>query len=101
MGIAGPGDPFANPDETLETLRRVRAKYPEILLCVATNGLNLPPYLDELAKLKVSHVSITVNAVDPQIGAKICGICEICPNIFSHKTCPVVKLNPAKRPGAN
>ncbi len=71
MGIAGPGDPFANPEETLTTLRLVREKYPELLLCVATNGLNLPPYLDEVASLSVSHVSITVNAVDPKIGAKV------------------------------
>ncbi|MBF0497953.1 MAG: radical SAM protein, partial [Deltaproteobacteria bacterium] len=34
VGIAGPGDPFANPEETLETLRQVRIKYPEMLLCV-------------------------------------------------------------------
>ena len=27
VGIAGPGDPFANPEETLETLRLVRDKY--------------------------------------------------------------------------
>ncbi len=71
VGIAGPGDPFANPEETMETLRRVREKYPEMMLCVATNGLNITPYLDELAALKVSHITVTINAVDPDIGAKI------------------------------
>ena len=71
VGIAGPGDPFANPDETMETLRLVRAKYPEMLLCLATNGLELLPYIDELAELKVSHVTITINAIDPEIGAEI------------------------------
>lgn len=71
VGIAGPGDPFANPEETLETLRLVREKYPDMLLCVATNGLNLLPYLDDIAAINVSHVTITVNAVDPEIGAKI------------------------------
>jgi nitrogen fixation protein NifB len=71
VGIAGPGDPFANPDQTLETLRRVRQRYPEMMLCVATNGLNLAPYLDELKELKVSHVTVTVNALDPKIGAQI------------------------------
>lgn len=71
VGIAGPGDPFANPDETMETLRRVREKYPEMLLCVATNGLNISPYLDQLKELDVSHVTITVNAVDPVVGEKI------------------------------
>jgi nitrogen fixation protein NifB len=71
VGIAGPGDPFANPEETLETLRRVRQRYPEVLLCVATNGLNLVPYIDELADLKVTHVTVTINAVDPKVGAEI------------------------------
>jgi nitrogen fixation protein NifB len=71
VGIAGPGDPFANPKETLETLSRVRARFPDTILCIATNGLDLLPHLDELAKHKVSHVTITVNAIDPAIGEKI------------------------------
>jgi len=71
VGIAGPGDPFANPEETLETLSRTRSRFPDFMLCVATNGLNLLPYVDELERLKVSHVTVTVNAVDPAIGAKI------------------------------
>jgi nitrogen fixation protein NifB len=70
-GIAGPGDPFANPQETLGSIRLIRQRFPELLLCLATNGLGLPPYLDELAELNVSHVTVTVNAVDPEIGAKI------------------------------
>ena len=71
VGIAGPGDPFANPEETMETLRLVRKKYPDMLLCLATNGLNILPYIDELSKLKVSHVTITINAVNPEISKKI------------------------------
>lgn len=71
VGIAGPGDPFANPDETLKTLELVRGKYPEMILCLATNGLNILPYINDIADLRVSHVSITVNAVNPAIGADI------------------------------
>ena len=71
VGIAGPGDPFANAEETMETLSLVRKKYPEMLLCVASNGLNLHPYADELKALEVSHVTITVNAVDPEIASRI------------------------------
>ncbi len=71
VGIAGPGDPFANPEETMETLRLVRQKYPDMLLCVATNGLNVLPYIEELAELGVSHVTLTINAVDPEAGAEI------------------------------
>ena len=71
VGIAGPGDPFANPVETMETLRLVRKKHPKLLLCVATNGLGIGPYIDELAELQTSHVTITVTAIDPEIGANI------------------------------
>ncbi|KOR33599.1 nitrogen fixation protein NifB [Achromatium sp. WMS3] len=70
-GIAGPGDAFANPDESMETLRLIRKEFPNMLLCVATNGLNIGPYIDELAALKVSHVTLTINAVDTKIGAKV------------------------------
>ncbi|MDR1223920.1 MAG: radical SAM protein [Tannerella sp.] len=71
VGIAGPGDPFANPGETMETLERVHAKYPDKLLCVSSNGLNISDYIPRLAKLNVSHVTVTVNAVDPATGANI------------------------------
>ena len=70
-GIAGPGDPFATPQETLETLRLVRNRYPKMLLCVASNGLEVAAHAAELAQLQVSHVTLTVNAVDPEIGARI------------------------------
>ena len=71
VGIAGPGDPFANARETIETLELVREKYPEIILCLATNGLNIGPYIERLAELNVSHVTITINAVNVEIGAGV------------------------------
>ena len=70
-GIAGPGDPFANPEETMQTLRLVRERFPKMILCVATNGLNAAPYVDELAGLQVSHVTLSINAVDEAIGGEI------------------------------
>jgi nitrogen fixation protein NifB len=70
-GIAGPGDAFANPSESLETLGLIRARFPEMLLCVASNGLGIAPYIADLADLEVSHVTITVNAVNPYIGQMI------------------------------
>jgi len=70
-GIAGPGDPFANPDETMETLRLVRQRHPESLLCVASNGVDILPYVDELARLEVSHLTLTMNAIDPKISSQV------------------------------
>jgi nitrogen fixation protein NifB len=71
LGIAGPGDPLANPERTFETFRRLSAEAPDIKLCVSTNGLALPASVDELAKHNIDHVTITINTVDPEIGAKI------------------------------
>jgi nitrogen fixation protein NifB len=70
-GIAGPGDPFANGDETMETMRLLRQEYPSLLLCLASNGMAIGPYIEELAAIQVSHVTITVNAVDPKIAGQI------------------------------
>ena len=71
IGIAGPGDPFANPEKTMMTLREVSKEFPEKIFCLSTNGLELEPYIDEIAQLRVSHVTITINAVDPEISANI------------------------------
>ncbi|MBR9980356.1 MAG: radical SAM protein, partial [Desulfatitalea sp.] len=71
VGIAGPGDPFANAAETLETFKRVRRSFPDMMLCVATNGLELLPHIEALHRLAVSHVTLTVNAIDPAIGAQV------------------------------
>lgn len=71
LGIAGPGDPLANPQRTFETFRMLSEQAPDIKLCVSTNGLALPDCVDELAKHNIDHVTITINCVDPDIGAEI------------------------------
>ncbi|MDR1860821.1 MAG: radical SAM protein [Bacteroidales bacterium] len=71
IGIAGPGDPFANADETMQTLRVVRQEFPDKIFCLSTNGLELAPYIDELAELGVSHVTLTINSLRPETLAKI------------------------------
>lgn len=71
VGIAGPGDPLADAERTLTTLRLVHERHPELLLCVATNGLSLPLYVNDLVALNTSHVTVTVNAIDPTIGGRL------------------------------
>jgi nitrogenase molybdenum-iron protein alpha/beta subunit/MoaA/NifB/PqqE/SkfB family radical SAM enzyme len=71
VGIAGPGDALANFDATRETLKRIREIDPQVTFCLSTNGLMLPLYAQELIDLGVSHVTVTVNTVDPEIGSKI------------------------------
>ncbi|MDR2359928.1 MAG: radical SAM protein [Oscillospiraceae bacterium] len=71
VGIAGPGDALADFDLTRETIRLIRQIDKDVLFCLSTNGLLLPFYAEELISLGVTHVTVTVNAVNPSIGAKI------------------------------
>ncbi len=70
VGVAGPGDPLANP-ETLRVLRMVDAEFPEVTLCLSTNGLMLPEVIDELKRLHRLTLTVTVNALRPETAAKV------------------------------
>jgi nitrogen fixation protein NifB len=71
VGIAGPGDALANWPQTRETLELIRANDTDVIFCLSTNGLMLPDYAQEIIALGVRHVTVTVNCVDPDIGAAI------------------------------
>ena len=70
IAIAGPGDPLAN-ESTLRTIRLVKEGYPEMSLCISTNGLRLPEYVDELYSSGVRFVTVTMNGVDPEITKEV------------------------------
>ncbi|GAA5214864.1 nitrogenase cofactor biosynthesis protein NifB [Corallincola platygyrae] len=71
VGIAGPGDPLANPASTLATLKAVAKLEDDIHLCVSTNGLNLVDHAKALREVGVEHLTITINCIDADIGAQI------------------------------
>jgi nitrogen fixation protein NifB len=71
LGVAGPGDPLANPEKTFRTFELVAAQAPDIKLCLSTNGLMLPDYIDRIKALNIDHVTLTINMIDPEIGVKI------------------------------
>ncbi len=70
VGIAGPGDPLANP-KTFETFRLVREAFPEMTLCLSTNGLRLPEMVDTLKGLDLHSLTVTINALTAETGAKV------------------------------
>ncbi len=70
IGIAGPGDPLAN-EETFETFRLVKEEFPQLMLCMSTNGLLLPESIHRLHHLGLHSLTVTINAVDPEVGARI------------------------------
>jgi nitrogen fixation protein NifB len=65
VGIAGPGDPLANPHKTFKTFNLIRKKYPEMLLCLSTNGLLISKYINEIKAHNITHVTVTLNTVNP------------------------------------
>ncbi|SEP03412.1 nitrogen fixation protein NifB [Paenibacillus sophorae] len=71
VGIAGPGDPLANAEATFRTFRNLASLDPDLHLCLSTNGLMLPDYVEEIKELGIRHVTVTMNAIDPKIGARI------------------------------
>jgi len=71
VGIAGPGDALCDFENTKKTLQLIRDYDPDITFCLSTNGLLLPKYAQELIRLGVSHVTVTMNSVSPEISAKI------------------------------
>ena len=70
VGIAGPGDPLANP-KTFETFKLVRAAFPEMTLCLSTNGLRLPESIGKILEHDVHSLTVTINALTPETGAKV------------------------------
>lgn len=72
VGVAGPGDPLAN-DETFETLELIKNEFPDVTLCLSTNGLVLPERMNDLLRVGVTTLTVTMNAIDPAIEAQLIG----------------------------
>ncbi len=71
--LAGPGDPFATPGLTLETLRLLREICPGTTVDIITCGLNTAAHAEALAQLGNSQVTIILHAVDPAITEQLYG----------------------------
>lgn len=69
-GIAGPGDTLAS-DYALRTFRIIKEHYPELIKCMSTNGLLLSERADEVIAVGIDSLTVTVNAVDPEIESKL------------------------------
>ncbi len=69
-GIAGPGDTLASP-YALETFRLIKKEFPELIKCMSTNGLLLAEKAQEIIDVGIDSLTVTVNAVDPEIEAQL------------------------------
>ncbi len=71
VGVAGPGDPLAS-DHALDALKAVHQRFPDLITCLSTNGLELANKAEDVAGAGVRALTITVNAVDPKALGRIC-----------------------------
>ncbi|MFA6498167.1 MAG: radical SAM protein [Desulfurivibrionaceae bacterium] len=69
--IAGPGDPLATVGLTLKTIRLLKQKYPSLTVEIVTLGLGGEQYAPLLDEEGVGLVTLRVDAVDPEILAKL------------------------------
>ncbi len=56
IGIAGTENRFANEN----TFKALGKEFPEMTLCLSTNGLNLPMQVERLKKLGVKFITVTL-----------------------------------------
>ncbi|RZN57200.1 MAG: nitrogenase molybdenum-iron cofactor biosynthesis protein [Candidatus Methanomethylicota archaeon] len=70
VGIAGPGESLYNK-ETFEVLSIIKERWNWLIRCISTNGLLVEDKANELENLEIGTVTITINAIDPEVGAKI------------------------------
>ena len=69
-GIAGPGDTLAT-DYALQTFELLDKRFPQLIKCMSTNGLLLKDRANEVINAKVDSLTVTVNAVAPEIEAEL------------------------------
>ena len=109
VGIAGPGDSLAS-GHAIEAFRNVHAAYPSLIKCLSTNGLSLPGKAETLWDLGVRTITVTVNAVTPEVLKKAVSWVKddrdlIAAQLMGIRECSelgmIVKVNTVLIPGAN
>lgn len=109
VGIAGPGDALATP-HALKAFQSVHAAYPKLVKCLSTNGLELPGKAQTLWDAGIRTITVTVNAVDREILAKVVSWVKggkdlIAAQLQGIRECAdagmIVKVNTVLIPGVN
>ncbi len=70
VAISGPGEPLFNK-ETFVTLQKARELYPNIRMCLSTNGLLLSNSVSHLIAVGVDTVSVSMSAIRPETVRKL------------------------------
>ncbi|MCL2151418.1 MAG: radical SAM protein [Oscillospiraceae bacterium] len=71
VGIAGPGDPLANPKEVFYALERISKNYPNFKKCMCTNGFGVEDYADKIKEVGLDYITLTINSINECTLSKI------------------------------
>lgn len=71
IGIAGPGDVFAEPDIFYESFKIVKKYFPELKTCFCTNGFGIIDNFKSIKELDIDYITVTVNTLSPETASKI------------------------------
>jgi nitrogen fixation protein NifB len=71
-GVAGPGDALASP-HAIQTFRLIKDRFPNILKCLSTNGLQLAKNIGGLKEIELNSLTVTVNSLVPETLEQING----------------------------
>lgn len=70
-GIAGPGEALAETKILHESFKIIRNNFPDLKLCLSTNGLNVLDSLDLIKKFQVDYITVTINTLNTDTASKI------------------------------
>lgn len=71
VGIVGPGDPLASPDQMFQTLRLIRDYYPDLSVYIRTIGIGGEKYADKLHQYGVNCVELLIDGLESAILEKL------------------------------
>ena len=69
--ITGPGDPFAVPDTTLETVKLIKERYPHLDVGLKTLGIGSERFAREFADAGVTYIEMQVDGIKAEMLEKL------------------------------
>lgn len=71
VGVVGPGGALAT-NHALKSFALIHQKFPQLIKCLSTSGLLLEEKAEQIVRVGVKTVTVTVNAMYPTVLKNIC-----------------------------
>jgi len=62
--IAGPGEPFADPEYAITAVKLIKKRFPAMNVSVITNGIEAFNYCDQLVAAGLDNLTVTINSLN-------------------------------------